>query len=150
MLASPRAGKVLEGSFKEATPGEDGLFRWELEPIFDPMAFEIVMKIIHGQTRYVPTMIDLALLSQISAIVDDLECHHALWFFAKGWLGQIKDPIPSKICEDLMRWMLVSFVFEEPELFKKATTTAIRYSTDVIPTFNLPIRPKVLGKSHSL
>ncbi|KAL6695680.1 hypothetical protein J3F84DRAFT_374986 [Trichoderma pleuroticola] len=144
MLASPRAGKVLEGSFKEATPGEDGLFRWEFEPIFDPKAFEIVMKIIHGQTRYIPRKIDLALLSQITAIVDDLECHHAIWFFAKGWLNQVESLIPSKICEDLMRWMLVSFVFEEPEIFKKATTTAILYSTDVIPTFNLPIRPKVL------
>ncbi|KAL6831879.1 hypothetical protein V8C40DRAFT_237388 [Trichoderma camerunense] len=144
MLASPRAGKVLEGSFKEATPGEDGLFRWEFEPIFDPKAFEIVMKIIHGQTRYVPRKIDLALLSQITAIVDDLECHHALWFFAKGWLDQIRDPIPFRICEDLMRWLLVSFVFEEPERFKRATATAIRHSTYAMPTFGLPIRPKVL------
>ncbi|KAL7954985.1 hypothetical protein V8C34DRAFT_316813 [Trichoderma compactum] len=104
MLASPRAGK----------------------------AFEIVMKIFHGRTRYIPRKIDLALLSQITAIVDDLEYN-------------TKGPIPSEICEDLMRWMLVSFVFEEPELFKKVTTTAIRCSTDVIPTFNLPIRPKALG-----
>lgn len=146
MLASPRAGKVLEGSFKEATPGEDGLFRWKFEPIFDPKAFEIVMKIIHGQTRDVPWEVDLALLSQIAAIVDDLECHHAVWFFAKSWLRQIKVLIPSKVCKDLMRWVLVSFVFEEPEAFRKATAEAISYSRDVMNAFNLPIRPKVLGK----
>ncbi|QYS99772.1 hypothetical protein H0G86_006890 [Trichoderma simmonsii] len=144
MLASPRASKVFEGSFTEATPREDGLFRWKFEPIFDPKAFETVMKIIHGQTRDVPTKIDLTLLAQITAIVDDLECHNTLWFFAKLWLNQIKDRIPSEFCEDLMRWILISFVFEEPELFKKATTTAIEHGIDDIPTFNLPIRPRVL------
>ncbi|PKK53187.1 hypothetical protein CI102_2648 [Trichoderma harzianum] len=144
MLASPRAGKVLEGSFKEGTPREDGLFRWRFEPIFDPKAFEIVMKIIHGQTRDVPMQIDLTLLTQITAIVDDLECHNTLWFFAKLWLNQIKDRIPSEFCEDLMRWILISFVFEEPELFEKVTTTAIEHGIDDMPNFNLPIRPKVL------
>ncbi|KAL6792923.1 hypothetical protein J3E68DRAFT_451318 [Trichoderma sp. SZMC 28012] len=144
VLASPRARKVLEGSFKEATPGDDGLFHWKFEPIFDPKAFEIVMKIIHGQTRYIPREIDLALLAQITAIVDDLECHNTVWFFAKSWLKHIENRIPREICEDLMRWILISFVFEEPELFRKATAIAIKYSTDVLHTFNLPIRPKIL------
>ncbi|KAL6821708.1 hypothetical protein J3E69DRAFT_382206 [Trichoderma sp. SZMC 28015] len=144
VLASSRAGKVLEGSFKEATPGDDGLFHWNFEPIFDTKAFEIVMRIIHGQTRDISRKISLTLLAQIAVIVDDLECHNAVWFFAKGWISQIKDPIPCEICEDLMRWILISFVFEQPKLFTEATATAIRYGTDAIPTFNLPIRPKVL------
>ncbi|KAL5092171.1 hypothetical protein Trisim1_012432 [Trichoderma cf. simile WF8] len=144
VLASPRAGKVLEGSFKEATPGEDGLFHWKFEPIFDTKAFETVMKIIHGQTRGISSKISLPLLAQITAIVDDLECHNAVWFFAKGWISQIKNQIPWEICEDLMRWILISYVFEQSKLFTQVTATAIRYSTDVIPDFNLPIRPKVL------
>lgn len=150
VLASPRAGKVLEGSFKEATPGEDGLFHWKFEPIFDTKAFETVMKIIHGQTRGISRNISLTLLAQITAIVDDLECHNTVWFFAEGWISQMKDPIPCKICEDLMRWILISFVFEQPKLFTEATATAIRYGTDAIPPFNLPIRPKILGKLPGL
>ncbi|KAF3074411.1 hypothetical protein CFAM422_003437, partial [Trichoderma lentiforme] len=144
VLASSRASKVLEGPFKEATPGDDGLFHWKFEPIFDIKAFEIVMKIIHGQTRGISRKISLSLLAQIAVIVDDLECHNAVWFFAKGWISQIKDPIPCEICEDLMRWILISFVFEQPKLFTEATATVIRYGADATPTFNLPIRPKVL------
>ncbi|KAL7908201.1 hypothetical protein GGI35DRAFT_453605 [Trichoderma velutinum] len=144
VLASPRADKVLEGSFKEAIPEKDGLLHWKFEPIFDTNAFEIVMKIIHGQTRGIFRKISLTLFAHITAIVDDLECHNAVWFLAKGWLSQMKDPIPSEICEDLMRWILISFVFEQPKLFKEATATALRCGTDAIPTFNLPIRPNVL------
>uniref|UniRef100_A0A0B7KJW4 Uncharacterized protein n=1 Tax=Bionectria ochroleuca TaxID=29856 RepID=A0A0B7KJW4_BIOOC len=50
--ASPRADKIFSSGFKEAIPGDgDGLFHWMFEPIFDPDAFKIVMKIIHGKTR---------------------------------------------------------------------------------------------------
>ncbi|KAL6890808.1 hypothetical protein GGI43DRAFT_414851 [Trichoderma evansii] len=144
MLASRRASKVLEGSLKEATPEEDGLFHWNFEPIFDAKAFEIVMKIIHGQTRDVPVTVNVCMLSQITAIVDDLECQNSVWFFAKGWLSQIKGQIPRGMSEDLMRWILISFVFEESEIFKTVTGIAIGNSTDIMLTLDLPIRSKIL------
>lgn len=146
MLASCRASKVLGGSFKEATPEEDGRFHWNIEPIFDPRAFQIVMQIIHGQTRDVPVTVDVGLLAQITTIVDDLECQNSVWFFAKGWLSQIRGKVPYGMCEDLMRWILISFVFEESALFKTVTGTALRYSTNIMHTFQLPIRSKILGK----
>ncbi|UKZ68418.1 uncharacterized protein TrAtP1_009454 [Trichoderma atroviride] len=144
ILASRRAGKVLEGSFKEATAEKDGLFHWDFEPIFDSMAFEIVMYIIHGHTRHVPEKVNVKLLAQIAAIVDDLECQNSIWFFAKRWLGQMECPHFHEMSKDLMRWILISFVFEESEIFKQVTNDAIRYSTDKTPTFGLPIRPRIL------
>lgn len=147
MLASCRATKVLGGSFKEAIPEEDGRFHWNFEPIFDQKAFQIVMQIIHGQTRDVPVTVDVGLLAQITAIVDDLECHNSVWFFAKKWLDHLKQAqFLYGMSEDLMRWVLISFVFEESEIFKSVTSIAIRYGIHIIPTFGLPIRSKILGK----
>jgi hypothetical protein len=143
MLASRRA---LGEAFKEATTEEDGRFHWSIESNFDPEAFGIVMKIIHGQTRDLPVKINISLLAQITDVVDDMECQDAVWFFAKRWLDQVKDEIPYVICEDLMRWILISFVFEETEIFRLTTRIAIQNSLDAMPTFNLPIRPKILGK----
>lgn len=146
MLASRRASKVLGGSFKEATPKEDGLFHWNFEPIFDTTAFEIVMHIIHGQTRHVPEKVNVELLAQIAAIVDDLECLDSIWFFAKGWLSHIKSAYAFGISDNLAKWILISFVFEDSIVFKDVTHTAIRNSTGTMPTMGLPIRPKILGK----
>lgn len=150
MLASRRASKVLGGSFKEATPEEDGLLHWNFEPIFDSKAFEIVMQIIHGQTRHIPKKVDVDLLAQIAAIVDDLECQDSVWFFAKRWLDQMTGPVMQRLSEDIMRWILVSFVFEDAGIFKAATNIAIRYSTHIMPTLDLPIRSKILGKFRNL
>lgn len=145
MLASRRASKVLGGSFKEAIPEEDGLFHWNFEPIFDSRAFEIVMQTIHGQTRHVPETVNVDLLAQIAAIVDDLECQNSVWFFAKRWLSQTQSPDPQEMSEDLVRWILISSVFGESEIFKKMTNRAIRYSTYIMPTFDHPIQSKILG-----
>lgn len=150
MLASRRASKVLGGSFKEATPKEDGLFHWNIEPIFDLKAFEIVMQIIHGKTRHVPEKVDVDLLAQIAAVVDDLECQDSVWFFAKRWLSQMKGPVVQRLSEDLIRWILISFVFEDAGIFKAATNTAIRYSTNIMPTLGLPLRSKILGMLRNL
>lgn len=146
MLASRRASKVLGGSFKEAVPEEDGLLHWNFEPIFNSKAFEIVMQIIHGQTRHVPEKVDVELLAQIAAIVDDLECLDSIWFFAKRWLSQMKNAYAFGPYGDLLKWILISFVYEESEIFKNVTHTVISCSTDAIPTFDLPIRSKILGK----
>jgi hypothetical protein len=148
MLASRRASRVLGGSFKEAIPKEDGLFHWNFEPMFDPKAFEIVTQIIHGQTRNVPEKLDVKSFAQIAAIVDDLECQDSIWFFAKRWLSQIQNTYRNEMSEDLARWILISFVFEEAETFKKVTHIAMRYSAHEMPAFGLPIRPKILGKLY--
>ena len=147
-LASRRAQKMFAGGFKEAIPEEtDGLHHWKFEPIFNSEAFGIVMKIIHGKTRDIPQTVTTEVLAGISAVVDDLECHDALWFFAKGWLNQLKNNIPTSVCQELARWIFISFVFEEPGLFESSTRTAIKWGTHYVPTDGLPLRPKILGTS---
>ncbi|KAL2886710.1 hypothetical protein HOO65_060540 [Ceratocystis lukuohia] len=145
-LASRRAQKMFAGDYKEAVPNDtDGLHHWKFDPIFDPTAFEIVIRIIHGKTRYIPRLVTIQILADISVIVDDLECQDAVWFFTKGWIDLLKGGIPTVACQDLTRWILISFVFKEPDLFESSTRTAIRWSPYYIPTHNLPLRPKIVG-----
>lgn len=147
MIASPRAQAMFAGGFKESIPQDDGLYHWNFEPIFDPEAFEIVMKIIHGKTRLLPQKVTFEMLASISTIVDDLQCHDATWFIVKQWLSHIPQKIPNAICEDLARWILISFVFEDPVSFRLSTQRAILHSDGPMPNFDLPIHPQIIGSS---
>ncbi|KAH6961657.1 hypothetical protein BKA56DRAFT_623634 [Ilyonectria sp. MPI-CAGE-AT-0026] len=73
------------------------------ESVFDPEAFETVMKVIHPKTREVPESVTLNMMAHIAAIVDDLQCHDAVWFVTKAWINQLKDALPDELCEELIR-----------------------------------------------
>lgn len=146
-LASRRAKKMFASGFKEATPQEaDGLHHWKFAPIFDPKAFEIVIKIIHGKNRDIPRVVNTELLAEIATIVDDLECHDALWFFAQGWIGDCIYTAPPMMCTAVAQMILISFVFDKPTLFEASTKTAMMTHIGSFPTCGLPIRPKIVGK----
>ncbi|KAF4973830.1 hypothetical protein FZEAL_9209 [Fusarium zealandicum] len=143
-MASRRAKVMFSGNFAESQPNEDGFRHWKFEPIFESSAFEIVMNAIHGHTQKLPTSVTIKTLAQIAAVVDDLECHNALWFPAKMWIDTLKDSLSRAHDSALAGLILVSFVFSEPELFKSATRKAIREGTKPFPSYGLPIRPKII------
>ncbi|CAH0042743.1 unnamed protein product [Clonostachys rhizophaga] len=143
--ASRRAHKVLSGGFKESIPDEsDGLHHWTIQPIFDPHAWKIVLRIIHGRNRDIPRTVTVEQLAGIAAIVDDLECHEAVWFFSQGWLPQ--PPYASQIftTQDTARLILIAFVFEQPEMFQYATQRAVVESLPLSFGAGVPIRPIIL------
>lgn len=146
-LASRRAKAMFTGGYKESRPTEvDGLRHWKFEPMFDPDAFITVLEIIHGQTQNFPRKVSLGQMAEIASIVDDLECQGAVWFFVKMWMPHLKHQLSHHKCdENLARWILIAYVFHEPEVFKSATQKAICSSTGPISTFGLPIRPKIIG-----
>ncbi|QPC69266.1 hypothetical protein HYE68_000018 [Fusarium pseudograminearum] len=144
-FASRRASKMFSSNFKEASKEEDGLHHWTFEALFQPAAFEIVLKFIHGKTRDVPQDLSLDLLADIASIVDDLECHDALSFPGRNWLLRCSTfsrfPTANKSTYQIIH---ASFVFENSEAFKRATKLAIMFGTDIIPNFELPIRQSVI------
>ncbi|UPL04160.1 hypothetical protein LCI18_015094 [Fusarium solani-melongenae] len=144
ILASPRAKRMFGGNYTEAQPDADGLRRWTFEPIFDPAAFEIVMNAIHGYTQKMPRTVTLESFAKISAIVDDLDCAQSLWFFAKTWLAGLDKYM---LCDTFRWWMLVSFVLDEPDTFRRATYFAIVQGDAHFDARGLPIRPKNHWKS---
>lgn len=147
ILASPRAKKMFGGNYIEAQPDEFGLRRWKFEPVFDPDAFEVVMNAIHGHTHKLPRAVSVEMLVAISAIVDDLDCAQSLWFFAKTWISQFSPNYYNGTAAD---WILISFVFDEPSLFKSKTEMAIVYGKWPFNHKDLPIRPKIIGTTTDL
>ncbi|RSL40435.1 hypothetical protein CEP53_013370 [Fusarium sp. AF-6] len=140
VLASPRAKKMFDGNYIEVQLHSDGLRRWTFEPIFNPEAFEIVLNAIHGHTHKLPETVQLEQLANIAAIVDDLDCPQALWFFAKIWIEKFN---PKYYTVDLPFWILISFVFDEPDMFNQATKYAILDGKGSFHDAGLPIRPKI-------
>lgn len=130
---------------KESTPDADGFLHWEFAPLFDPAAFETVMRIIHGQTNKVPRAVTLDALAEAAAITDDLACHDAVHFVADAWLERLQRAHPTEICPDLYKWILVASVFSQPDCFRSTTRVAIMQCTGSLSPGATPVHPAIIG-----
>ncbi|KAJ4009907.1 hypothetical protein NW752_009081 [Fusarium irregulare] len=120
--------------------------KWTLNKDFPLEPLTIVLKIIHGKTRDIPETVTLNLLADIASIVDYLECHDALTFFGRNWLSRYSTI--NLLCfmdKTLAQLIHVSFVFENASLFENVTRIAIKSSSPVVPTYNLPMQADVLS-----
>ncbi|KAI0531973.1 hypothetical protein GGR58DRAFT_491877 [Xylaria digitata] len=136
--------KVLDGPFKESQLASDSLRHVSAEG-WDVEAFLIVMRIMHGQNRFVPKSLDLEMLANVAAIVDYYQCREMLEAFAELWRLQMeKHPLPSTIGIDLIRLILVSGVFRWPDEFKAVTEIAQNQSTGTLDTLGLPIPESII------
>ncbi|KAJ4115357.1 hypothetical protein NW768_011209 [Fusarium equiseti] len=120
--------------------------KWTLDKEFDLEPLTIVLNIIHGKTRDIPETVTLNLLADIASIVDYLECHDALTFFGRNWLSRYSTI--NLLCfmdKTLAQLIHISFVFENAALFENVTRIAIKSSSQVVPTYNLPIQADVLS-----
>ena len=149
MAASHRARIALSGGYAEsnAASNPDGMHHWAFEPFFDPDAFELVMNIIHGHTKHVPIELELGTLAKVAAVVDDLRCEDAVWFFAKLWIRNLDNLPLGDTFDNLSRWIMISSVFNEPDIFARCTRKVIVYTTGSLPTRNeFHIWPSILGE----
>ncbi|KAF2970736.1 hypothetical protein GQX73_g2753 [Xylaria multiplex] len=138
--------KVLDGRFKESQLAGDSLRHISAED-WDADAFLIVMRIMHGQNRFVPRTLDLETLANIAAIVDYYQCREMLEAFAEIWrLRMRKRSLPSTIGIDLIRFIFVSGVFRWPDEFNAVTKIAQDHSTGPLDTLGLPIPESIIGK----
>ena len=126
--------------------------KWTLDKDFPLEPLTIVLKIIHGKTRDIPETVTLNLLADIASIVDYLECHDALTFFGRNWLSRYSTiDLLCFMDKTLAQLIHISFVFENASLFENVTRVAIKSSSQVVPTYNLPMQADVLCKfTHSL
>lgn len=150
MVASVRANKMFRMNCKESKPDEDGNFHWNFEPIFNHVAFETVMNIIHGQTHKTPDRVSFDMMADVAAITDDLQCHNAVKFVTNTWMDrlwmdQLRMSLPKEICPDLYKCILIAYVFEQPDLFESTTRLAIMQCTGTLSPGTIPINPAILG-----
>jgi hypothetical protein len=149
-VASRRAKRMFQGEYLETQKSEiDGCYHWKFEPIFDPEALGIVLRIMHASNQNLPDNVTLEMLVSIGKIVDDLQCHEALSFFVKVWTSRIGQPIPHYMCKSLIQWIFVASVFKFDEYLRKATRVALMDSTGHIDSLGLPIISDIIGMCTS-
>ena len=126
MLASPVFKAMLQAStFKEGqTLSAAGKVEVPL-PEDDPNAFEVVLNIIHGRNKLVPRVLSLEMLTSVSLLVDKYQMAEAVQCFSDTWIGALIEDLPevypSKMPGSVLRWLQISWVFENNEVFTKMT-----------------------------
>ncbi|KAG8412962.1 hypothetical protein J3458_013385 [Metarhizium acridum] len=150
IMSSVRAKKMYGINCKESTPDENGNFHWHFEPIFNRQAFEMVMDIIHGQTHKTPDRVSLDMMADVAAITDDLQCHNAVKFVANAWMDRLQASPPKKICSDLYKWILIAWVFDQPDLFQSTTRLAIMECTGTLSPGVIPVNPAIIEAVESM
>lgn len=122
-------------------------------PEDNPTAFAILMSVIHGLTMAVPRGVDLSTLAELAILVDKYDMYKSTKRIAELWIKVLKDEIPIRMCEDLMVWMAITYVFRTPCEFKQVTLVARLHSTSKHFPFkkgsrfseSLPIPERIFG-----
>ncbi|KAL6692276.1 hypothetical protein J3F84DRAFT_104236 [Trichoderma pleuroticola] len=139
-LASLRAKKVLLGNFSEAVPqGSDGLRHYKFDPMFDPDAFEIVLRIIHAQAHKLPKEISLATMTHVAIIADDLLCSSPIAPFVPQWSSDDNFWAASVQFRETLHKIFICLVFGLKEKFSSMTHKAIINSIDQKIVCGIPL-----------
>ena len=145
ILASSVFGAMLQDRFNEGqTLRSAGYLELPL-PDDDPVAFSILLDVIHGHTRKVPRKIDFELLIQISILVDKYQLQEVVEVFSDGWIQALDQKVPESLTADLIHWLCIFWVFGQSDKFKLMTRIMERESDGTTWTEDLPIPPAILG-----
>ncbi|KAJ5930934.1 hypothetical protein N7466_006427, partial [Penicillium verhagenii] len=105
---------------------------------WDSRAFLIVLRLMHGQHREVPRKVDLEMLAKVAVVADYYDCKQVLNPVAGLWISNL-EKVPKTYCRDLILWVWISWFFQLPSEFQRATATVISMSEDIIDGLDLPI-----------
>jgi hypothetical protein len=144
-LASPVFKRMFSGPWKES----QSLAAKECVEIetecWDIHAMLILMNIIHGRGRNVPRQVTLKTLSEIAALVDYYECHEVVDMMSGVWVNGFLLQMPAAFGTDIILWIFISWVFQQPYQFTLATKIATEQSNQRIDPGDLPIPQRILG-----
>lgn len=125
ILASPVFKAMPGGYFKEGLLlRASGKLKLPL-PDDDPIAFEILLNIIHGHHREVPRYVSLWLLTRLAILVDKYQMLERLKVFSDMWINelQFRGFTPEYFTPDTLSlsWLSISWVFRKTKIFRKVT-----------------------------
>lgn len=146
-LASSYFQKMLAGPYIEGRAGHSGLYQVKASD-WDPEAFNIILTIIHGFHRHVPKSLSLEMLAKLAMIVDYYNCHESIELHADIWLANLESQLPTVYGRDCILGMVISWVFMQPDMFRKMAQLALRHSGTLIEADDLPIPDNLLGKLY--
>ncbi|QYS99889.1 hypothetical protein H0G86_007009 [Trichoderma simmonsii] len=98
--------------------------------MFDPDAFEIVLRIIHAQAHKLPKEISLATMTRVAIIADDLLCSSPIAPFVPQWSSKDDFWATSVQFSATLEKIFICFVFGLKETFSSMTHKAIIHSID--------------------
>ncbi|TGJ87189.1 hypothetical protein E0Z10_g1629 [Xylaria hypoxylon] len=150
-LASRYFQKAFDGDFQESKRDVDGFLCVDASD-WNREALIIVLRIIHGQNRQVPKVLDLEMLAKVAIIVDYYDCHELFDAFAELWLLRLKHRfiLLHKLDRELILLLLVSWVFRWESEFKLATKIVLRQSKGPLNTLKLPIPEEITCKFSAI
>lgn len=126
----------------------------------DPIAFAVLMDILHGKSRNVPKSVKVKFLFRIAILVDKYELYEPVAAFADNWMDHLKSHV-SLIQEEVIRdWLSACVVFGNEAEFVRVTKGIIQRSLNLekcnTPTDQnsfVPLPQLILGtylSSHSI
>jgi len=154
MLVSPVFKAMLQHSnFKEGVELSKGGVEVPL-PDDDPVAWKILLGIMHHDPKQVPREVDLKTMTNIAILVDKYQLSNLLHFHAERWIEHLtrSDPgLPTDLDVDLVPWLCISWVFGLYSEFTDMTRIAMRQSSgSAWNDQNLPIPDLIFGKKSTL
>lgn len=132
MLASSRHMKLVSpvfkamlrvGNFSEGQALSREMAEIPL-PEDDPTAMRILLDIIHHNTRNVPRLVSLKVMTNITVLVDKYEMAGFIHLHAELWVDELRKTVPQLFTDDLLPWISISWIFKLPIEFKAMTKNA--------------------------
>ncbi|KAK0108250.1 hypothetical protein ONS95_003068 [Cadophora gregata] len=151
MMASPVFKAMLKHCFMEGiTLRATGKVEVPL-PDDDPVAFALLMDIIHGTRGRAPPQMDTLFLTTLAILVDKYRLQLCIATSSDVWVDSLRHEIPQTLTPDLLHWLCISWVFRRPIEFNMVTRIAERESLGQdLDTYsqalnaNLPIPQRVI------
>ncbi|RJE23248.1 hypothetical protein PHISCL_04405 [Aspergillus sclerotialis] len=109
----------------------------------DPNSVGILLNIMHGRTRSVPRRVNLDQLTDLAVLVDYFQCLETVQAFGDWWMEALKPSIQNEYYLQTARWIYVSWVFRNDEIFNTVTRIAQRKGKGDMITFGIPIPPSI-------
>ena len=104
----------------------------------------IMLKILHNK-RDVPRGVDLHTLREVAVLARKYQLQESLGLTVDFWVQNLEDYMPGTCNGKLLAWIFISFTFQQPDIFKRATCVAQLNCSSTITAQQLPIHSSVLG-----
>ena len=105
MMASPVFKAMLKHCFMEGlTLRATGKVEVPL-PDDDPVAFALLMDIVHGTKARAPPQMDTLFLTTLAILVDKYRLQQYVVTSSDMWVDSLRDEIPKTLTPDLLHWL---------------------------------------------
>jgi hypothetical protein len=121
----------------------------------DPDELIILMHIVHGMMRKVPRSLPLHTVAGLANLINYYQLHEAVEPFPDIWIENLDFEAFQRSYKPkaVLRWLLISWVFQKRDQFEKMTQTLIYESDDklqeVVDHESIPIPASIISEFKS-